>query len=81
MDADAAAREVAGGQFEAAVAAAPARLRDTVQSEVPAAFFASIDDVFLLIAAVAATGAIAVASLVRGRDFVIPAGGADVRSV
>ncbi|HEV2786342.1 MAG TPA: MFS transporter, partial [Solirubrobacteraceae bacterium] len=75
VDADALAAVIVGGGFQQAAAAAPEEVRAEVAAAGPDAFFAGLDDLFVVLALVAALGAFIVAVLIRRADFVIPPGG------
>jgi hypothetical protein len=58
----------------------PADVRGEVGAAGPDAFFAGLNDVFLMLAVVGAAGAVLVVALIRRADFVIPPGGRAVEA-
>jgi EmrB/QacA subfamily drug resistance transporter len=66
---------VAGGQPDQAVRTLPAPLRGVAAQAAREGFVSGLDEILAVAAAVAFAGAVLAFLLVRGRDFVAPAGG------
>ncbi len=75
VDADGLAARVVSGDFAGAADLAPAEARQQVAGAAPEAFFAGLNDVFLMLGAAGVAGGAVALCLIRRADFVIPPGG------